>query len=160
MAYKCELFDYYDVWGNVKDGWEVMNASREYIFYMSDKFTDEDIIKKLIDIEYLEPDVTMESLEIWNVGDIFEVFKADDGLPLFRIELYDIKPIAVLTLSNWGGIAILEINEHDEELTYQWYDNAPEKVQYYYEYDKESDETEAFFLIGETKYYFNEFMVI
>ena len=40
------------------------------------------------------------------------------------------KPIAVLTLSNWGGIAILEVNDYEETVTYQWYDNEPETVQY------------------------------
>ena len=70
------------------------------------------------------------------------------------------KPIATLCLSNWGGITILDINEHDEEVTYQWYDNEPETVQYDYEYNEYLDESEAYFIVGETKYYFHEFMRI
>ena len=65
-----------------------------------------------------------------------------------------IRPIAVLTLSNWGGIAILEINERDEEVTYKWYDDEPATTKYYF------DEEEAYFIVGETQYYFNEFMRI
>lgn len=68
------------------------------------------------------------------------------------------KPIAVLTLTNWGGIAILEIDEYEEILTYQYYDEEPKKVHYDYEYNEEDCKMEPFFLIGDTKYYFNEFM--
>lgn len=70
------------------------------------------------------------------------------------------KPIAVLGLSNFGGIAILDINERDEEVTIQWYEDEPEIVHYDYEYNEDEDETEAFFLIGDTKYYFSDFMRI
>lgn len=70
------------------------------------------------------------------------------------------KPIAVLCLSNWGGIAIIDINDHDETVTYQWYDNEPQTVQYDYEYDEDTDEFETFFMIHDNKYYFHEFMVI
>ena len=160
MAYKCMLIDYFDVWGNPEDGWEVNNISRENIFYMKDNFTNEGMISKLIEIGYLKTDVTMEDICVWDDGEIFEAFKADDYMPLFRVELEDVKPVGILTLSNWGGIAILEINDRDDTLTYQWYDNEPETVQYDYEYDEEADEFEAFFLIGDTKYYFHEFMVV
>ena len=159
MAYKCTLVDYFDVWGNPEDGWEVNNLSREDTFYIKDNFTDEDMIKKLIDIEYLNSDVKVENFEIWDEGCFIEFFEAGNHLPLFRIELEEVKPIAGLTLTNWGGIAILEINERDEEITVQFYNNDPITVQYDYEYNEE-DETEAFFLIGDTKYYFNEFMRI
>ena len=63
-------------------------------------------------------------------------------------------PIAVLALSNWGGITILEIDDYTETVSFQWYDDEPETTYYYY------DEDEAFFLVGDTKYYFNEFMRI
>lgn len=70
------------------------------------------------------------------------------------------KPIAVLCLSNWGGIAILSIDDREETVTYQWYDNEPETVSYDYKYDEETDEVEAYFIVGESKYYFHEFMRI
>ena len=159
MAYKCTLVDYFDVWGNPEEGYEVNNLSREDIFYMNDTFSDNDLIIKLIDIEYLKPS-TMENFEILDEGCFIEFFEAGSHLPLFRIELEEITPIAGLTLTNWGGITILEINERDEEITVQLYNNDPITVQYDYEYNEEEDETEAFFLIGDTKYYFNEFMMV
>lgn len=70
------------------------------------------------------------------------------------------KPIAVLTLSNWGGIAILEIDEYEQNVKYQWYDNEPEIAPYDTEYDEDTDEFETYFIIGETKYYLHEFMRI
>ena len=70
------------------------------------------------------------------------------------------KDIAVLGLPNWGGISIIDINERDEEVTYQWYNNESETVPYDYEYDKETDEVETYFIVGETKYYFHEFMMV
>lgn len=71
-----------------------------------------------------------------------------------------LKPIATLCLSNWGGIAILEINERDEEVTLQFYNNDPITVQYDYEYNEDKQELQPFFLLGDTKYYFNEFMMV
>lgn len=68
------------------------------------------------------------------------------------------KPIATLCLSNWGGISILEIDDYDETVVFCWYDDEPETTHYYYEYNEDTDETEAYFVIGETKYYFHEFM--
>ena len=65
------------------------------------------------------------------------------------------KPIAVLGLSNWGGIAIFDINDYEQTVKFKWYDDEIETTHYYY-----NDEGEAYFLVGETQYYFNEFMRI
>lgn len=154
MAYKCILVDYFDVWENPEDGWEVNNLSRENVFYMNDDYTDEDMIKKLIEIGYLKADVKMEDFDIWSDGYVLEAYKADDQMPLFMVELEDVKPIATLCLSNFGGIAIFEINDYENIVTYQWYNEKPETVCYYY------DEGEAYFVVGDTNYYFNQFMRI
>lgn len=52
--HRYELIDYFDVWGNVSDGWEVNNQCvlfRE--LQISDKATDKEIISCLVDIKFI-----------------------------------------------------------------------------------------------------------
>lgn len=52
--YRYELIDYFDVWGNVSDGWIVNNQCvllRD--LQISDKATDKEIINYLVDIHFI-----------------------------------------------------------------------------------------------------------
>lgn len=82
-----DLIDYFDVWGNETEGWQVNNLCKieEKIFIDPDS-TDEEIIKFLIKIDYLcegsENLVYIESCD----SDFIEIFKKDNNLPIGRLE--------------------------------------------------------------------------
>ena len=81
------LIDYFDVWGNAEDGWEVNNSSTEFDdLYLDPTITNEEIVDYLKSIGYFAPTVTMDQLTIEDGGDYIEFFKADDGMPLCRLD--------------------------------------------------------------------------
>jgi len=53
--YKFEIIDYFDVWGNKKDGYEVNDVVNTHIIVeLEENYTDKDIIKALKDVGYLK----------------------------------------------------------------------------------------------------------
>ena len=86
MTNTWSLIDYFDVWGNKEDGWEVNNLSVEFEdLYIADDVTDEDLIDYLKDIGYLAKELEVSEIEIWDSGDMIELSKADDGMPICRL---------------------------------------------------------------------------
>lgn len=86
-----ELVDYFDVWGNAEDGWEVNNQSvwdDADDIYMSDDTTDTELIDYLKGIRYLNDNVKESDLYIdWGDGDFIEIFKADDMMPICSLRV-------------------------------------------------------------------------
>lgn len=81
------LIDYFDVWGNAEDGWEVNNQSVEFDdIYIDPSTTDEELVDYLKSIGYLAKHVKTSDLEIYDDGDMIEFFKADDGMPICRLQ--------------------------------------------------------------------------
>lgn len=82
-----DLINYFDVWGNEEDGWDVNNLSRdETDIYISDDLTDEEIVDYLIDeVGFLSPQAR-GNVEVWNDGDMIEFSVASTGEPLGRLE--------------------------------------------------------------------------
>ena len=81
------LVDYFDVWGNEEDGWEVNNLSIEFNdLYLAPDITNEEIIDYLKNIGYFTKDVQMSDLSICDDGDMIEIEKADNGMPLCRLQ--------------------------------------------------------------------------
>jgi hypothetical protein len=91
MAGNYQLVDYFDVWGNEEDGYEVNNLSRLDIYiYITDEATKEDIIKELIVCDYLKPNASLENIEVeWNDEFFIELFQKDNMYPICRLELVD-----------------------------------------------------------------------
>ena len=84
-----ELVDYFDVWGNPEDGFEVNNlAVIEDDIVISDDSTDEEILDYLINtIGWLSPDAKTK-VEVNDLGDGFIEFEvAETGEPLGRLQL-------------------------------------------------------------------------
>ena len=82
------LYDYFDVWGNAEDGWDVNDVSKEFDdLYIDPSATNEDIVDYLKSIGYFANDVQMSDLEILDNGDMIEFNKADDGMPICRLQL-------------------------------------------------------------------------
>ena len=82
-----QLVDYFDVWGNPEDGFEVNNLARLDIITISDDSTDREIFDYLKNsVGYFNPNVKFRDVEIWNDGDMIEFSNAETGEPLCRLE--------------------------------------------------------------------------
>ena len=85
---RYKLIDYFDVWGNVKDGWEVNNLCEiEDDIILAEDTTDEEIIDFLIMINYLESEakgqVHLESQD----NEMIEIVQTKDDYPIGRLEM-------------------------------------------------------------------------
>ena len=84
-----DLVDYYDVWGNEEDGWEVNNLGViEEGIWISDDTTEEELFNYLRDtIGYFNKDVKFSDVEIiWDSPEFIEFFDASNGYPLGRLQ--------------------------------------------------------------------------
>lgn len=84
--YKYRLIDYFDVWGNPDDGYEVNDLSREFYVILPHDATVEDIITALISKNYFTPLATKWTIEAWDDGTMIELYQVEDGKPLCRLE--------------------------------------------------------------------------
>ena len=84
--YKYQLIDYFDVWGNPEDGYEVNNLSREFNVILPHDATIEDVITALICKGYFTPLATKWTVEAWDDGTMIELYQVEDGKPLCRLE--------------------------------------------------------------------------
>lgn len=85
---KYKLIDYFDVWENATDGWEVNNLCEiEDDIILAEDTTDEEIIDFLIMINYLESEakeqVHLESQD----NEMIEIVQTKDDYPLGRLEM-------------------------------------------------------------------------
>ena len=85
---KYKIVDYFDVWGNPIDGWEVNDLTTvEEDIVIAEDSTDEEIIDFLIQIEYLKPEarenVHLESYD----NEMIEIVQTKDDYPIGRLEM-------------------------------------------------------------------------
>ena len=83
-----KLIDYFDVWGNPIDGWEVNDLTTvEENIVIAEDSTDEEIIDFLVRIEYLKPEarenVHLESYD----NEMIEIVQTKDDYPIGRLEM-------------------------------------------------------------------------
>lgn len=83
-----KLIDYFDVWGNEEDGWEVNDLTTvEEDIVIAEDSSDEEIIDFLIQIEYLKPEakgnVYLESYD----NEFIEIVQTKDDYPIGRLEM-------------------------------------------------------------------------
>ena len=83
-----KLIDYFDVWGNPIDGWEVNDLTTvEEDILIAEDSTNEEIIDFLIQIEYLKPEarenVHLESYD----NEMIEIVQTKDDYPIGRLEM-------------------------------------------------------------------------
>lgn len=84
---KYLLIDYFDVWGNQEDGWEVNDLKKFGTVYIKDNATDEEIIDHLISIGYLVPEAKGNMTIICNDDKFIEIFETETDMPFCRLEL-------------------------------------------------------------------------
>ena len=84
---KWRLIDYFDVWGNEEDGWEVNDQTELFDdLVITDDATDEDIINYLISIGYLAKETQTDAVSIdWIDDDIAEIVQVYNDMPLGRL---------------------------------------------------------------------------
>ena len=79
---KWRLVNYFDVWGNPKDGWEINNQCVEFDeLWMDDGYTAKDVLRFLKRIGFLATD-DMRRLAVEDSWDSIEVFERRGMKPL------------------------------------------------------------------------------
>lgn len=83
-----KLIDYFDVWGNEEDGWEVNDlTTAEDDIVIAEDSTDEEIIDLLIRIGYLTPEVKeLAYLESYD-NEMIEIVARENDYPIGRLEM-------------------------------------------------------------------------
>lgn len=82
------LVNYFDVWGNADDGFEVNNQciEEDELFIRNDA-TDDEIITMLVELGYLKDSAKAgENVIVTNMGDDIEL-EGIDGMPLFGLRM-------------------------------------------------------------------------
>lgn len=85
MVGTYELINYFDVWGNEVDGYEVNNQCVEARdIQIADDATDDDIINYLQLAGYLNTNET-SLFEVEDNGDFIEIFAKETIMPLYSL---------------------------------------------------------------------------
>ena len=83
---RWRLINYFDVWGNEKDGYEVNNQCVEFDdLYIADDATDKDILNYLKDTGFLKTS-DKRKVRICDCGDLIEIEAVKGNYPLGRLE--------------------------------------------------------------------------
>ena len=82
-----ELVNYFDVWGNNVDGWEVNNLCVEGIVELKDNATNKDIIQAIVEFGFFKPSVTEKDVDIWDDGDMIEFHQSTNQCPICRLQI-------------------------------------------------------------------------
>lgn len=86
---KTKLVDYFDVWGNAEDGWEVNNLCVLIETIELENLEDETILDALHEIGWLSELATLETIEISDEYPFFEITEKGTGCPLGRLEVIE-----------------------------------------------------------------------
>ena len=79
---RYSLINYFDVWGNSIDGWEVNNKCVEFNdLHITDDATHKDILSYLKSINFLTTD-DIRKLTVEDSGDVIEIFERKGMKPL------------------------------------------------------------------------------
>lgn len=83
MQNTWSLINYFDVWGNEEDGWEVNNSAIEFDdLYLADDTTDEELVDYLKSIGFLHRNAKVSDFDIYSDGEIIEFCDADTLEPI------------------------------------------------------------------------------
>lgn len=83
---RYRLIDYFDVWGNEKDGYEVNNLCVAYDdLYISDDSTHKEILQYLQKTGFLNTS-DMRKVYIDDQGEMLEIYQRKNNYPIGRLE--------------------------------------------------------------------------
>lgn len=83
---KYRLVNYFDVWGNEEDGWEVNNLCNEGEIEVDDT-SSKGLLEAVKDFGFFNENATMDTVEVYNDYDFVEFFEKSNNKPLARLEL-------------------------------------------------------------------------
>lgn len=82
------IVNYFDVWGNKNDGWEVNNLCQENErLELTDLFTKEHILKELKRVGFLKKTVRQNMVIIEDLFPFYEISQRKDFMPVCRVEI-------------------------------------------------------------------------
>ena len=86
MTPTYSLINYFDVWGNVKDGWDVNNLCTEKTgITITDNASNKEILDYLVRIGFLTTS-DMRKVRIDSSGDMMEIYAVKGMQPLGRLQ--------------------------------------------------------------------------
>lgn len=82
---KYELINYFDVWGNPEEGYEVNNMCSEGMVSIPDGIDNKEqvLLDLLIEKDLIKTGVTLDQLSFSYDGSFIEVYEAAKDMPLF-----------------------------------------------------------------------------
>ena len=81
-ASRYKLINYFDVWGNEEDGWEVNNQCVEFDdIFITEEATDQDLLDYLYKVEFFNTK-DADKFYIEDSGDFIEFFEKETMKPL------------------------------------------------------------------------------
>lgn len=87
---KYKLVDYFDVWGNEEDGWEVNNlATIEEGIWIFDDADDQEVLDYMVTIGWLKSSKAEDIYLVSDCEGMIEFFQTVDDMPLGRLEIMD-----------------------------------------------------------------------
>ena len=90
MYYRLRLINYFDVWGNEKDGWEVNNQCIEWDDIWTSELDNKTLLKILKNTDFLQQNVRTNQLIFdWVGPEICEISIKRNLYPLGRLEIID-----------------------------------------------------------------------
>lgn len=84
-----QLINYFDVWGNKKDGWEINNLCNDGEIYLheTELYDYKKIVQQLKEIGFLKSTVRMNQLFFEDLTDFgIEIYQKKDMMPVCRLE--------------------------------------------------------------------------
>ena len=90
MYYRLKLINYFDVWGNEKDGWEVNNQCIEWDDVWTSDLSNKTLLNILKNTDFLQKNVRINQVDFEWVGpECCEVSVRRNHYPLCRLEIID-----------------------------------------------------------------------
>jgi len=90
MYYRLKLINYFDVWGNEKDGWEVNNQCIEWDDVWTSDLSNKTLLNILKNTDFLQQNVRTNQLIFdWVGPEICEISIKRNLYPLGRLEIID-----------------------------------------------------------------------
>ena len=86
--FRANFMDYYDVWGNAEDGYEVNDATQLYEGIELPDLEDETLFEALKERGYFQPFVKREEIKVEDFYPSLEIVRESDDFPLgvFTVE--------------------------------------------------------------------------
>jgi len=84
---KINIIDYFDVWGNKKEGWEINNwFQNAFKVKITDIFNKKKLLKIMKRLGYIKPGVRTTQLLFEEIDNGYEISLNKTNMPLFRVE--------------------------------------------------------------------------